>query len=434
MRKFFILFLFFFALLPLNSQVIINDYTVWGIPGGTTTFNPSGDLTVNDTLIIYGNLYLDIDEDLTISTSGVLIVIGDFDAKNKVDLGLGGYFIVTGDFNKNGGQGDITDNGGEMFIFDDTPEWGPGNQAPDVDFGDEEDIVNDPIFDFFEEIIDSICNISISGSTITNASCEGVADGAVNITVTGVINPPPVYSWSNGATSEDISGVVAGWYKVIVYKGFCFDVDSFEILTNPLPDDAGSISGATNVCIGSNVTYTVPAIANATSYVWSANNGATGTSTTNSITFTFPNSGATTISVYGVNACGSGVPSTLDISVNAAPAASIITGNTTTCTGNTGEVFTVTNNAAWAYSWSIEDNVGTIQGASNTNSITVNWKVNAEVFTGPYASDAQMIRTVTSTVNFNPANGCPAILEWEVTLYRLPETGPQYHIHNQWND
>ncbi len=346
---------------------------------------------------------------------------------------MGGYFIVTGNFNKVGAQGDITDNGGELYLFDDTPTWSNTPLPPDQ-YGDEEDIVDDPIFDFFEDIIDSICNLSITGSAITNASCEGVADGAINITVTGVVNPPPVYSWSNGLTSEDISGVVAGWYKVSVYKGYCFDVDSFEILTNPLPASAGVISGEQNVCIGSSETYTVPAIGNATSYVWSANNGATGTSTTNNITLSFPNSGPTVISVHGLNACGSGAASTLEVTVNASPAASIISGNTTTCAGNTGEVFSVTDNTAWTYSWSIEDNVGTIQGASNTNSITINWKTNSEIFIGPYINDTEMIRTVTTTVNFNPSTGCASTLEWDVTINRLPVTGPQYHIHNQWND
>ena len=65
------------------------------------------------------------------------------------------------------------------------------------------------------------------------------------------------------------------------------------------------------------VTYSVPSIANATSYIWTLPIGATGTSTTNTITINYGISAISgNITVKGINSCGNGAISTLAITVN----------------------------------------------------------------------------------------------------------------------
>ena len=94
---------------------------------------------------------------------------------------------------------------------------------------------------------------------------------------------------------------------------------------NP-PVAAGVITGTTSICQGQNsITYTVPEIDNATSYIWTLPTGATGASTTNSISVNYSSSAISgNISVKGHNDCSDGTSSSLSIEVNQRPATPIV--------------------------------------------------------------------------------------------------------------
>ncbi|MFN8359564.1 MAG: glycosyl hydrolase family 18 protein [Candidatus Kapaibacterium sp.] len=86
-----------------------------------------------------------------------------------------------------------------------------------------------------------------------------------------------------------------------------------------LPASAGAISGSAAVCAGQHgVTYSVPTIANATSYEWTLPPGASGASTTNSIVVSFASTSGN-ISVRGSNTFGYGASSSLPVTVNPLP-------------------------------------------------------------------------------------------------------------------
>ncbi len=138
------------------------------------------------------------------------------------------------------------------------------------------------------------------------------------------------YLWSTGATSKTLFVNQSGTYFVTTTSNGCSVTSANIIITvNPLPSAAGIITGNTTVCKEQNaVTYTVPSITDATSYIWTLPSGATGTSNTNSITVNY---GASAISgnvtLKGNNSCGDGAITTLAVTVNVKPATPTITLN-----------------------------------------------------------------------------------------------------------
>jgi len=80
--------------------------------------------------------------------------------------------------------------------------------------------------------------------TQNNISCFGLADGSIRI---GVINPSvtPVFTWSNGMTTDSISNLSSGTYNVTITVGSCHIYGSYVIL-EPTPIQVnGTVSNAT---------------------------------------------------------------------------------------------------------------------------------------------------------------------------------------------
>jgi hypothetical protein len=171
------------------------------------------------------------------------------------------------------------------------------------------------------------------------------------------------------------SSAVAGNIKVKGHNS-CGDgtESALAITVNDVPSAAGTISGNTIVYKGTSETYTVPAIAGATSYFWTLPTGVTGTSTTNSITVTIESTAVSgNIKVKGHNSCGDGVEKSLAITINDVTAG-VITGNISVCKGGT-ETYTVgTIAGATSYIWTLPTGA---TGTSSTNTISVTFSSTA---------------------------------------------------------
>lgn len=73
-------------------------------------------------------------------------------------------------------------------------------------------------------------SLSIANSSITNESC-GNGNGAVNVTVTGG-SSPYTFTWSNGATTEDLTGLSAGTYSLTLTDNTGCSVSQTYTLSN----------------------------------------------------------------------------------------------------------------------------------------------------------------------------------------------------------
>lgn len=110
------------------------------------------------------------------------------------------------------------------------------------------------------QISDTVGNAPPIGISLsnTNASCPNIDDGTIDLTVVGGI-PPYQYSWSNGTTTQDLSGLGVGIYTfVLTDSNACNRIDSISISAPPAPNVslsaqdllcASDSSGAINLAI-----------------------------------------------------------------------------------------------------------------------------------------------------------------------------------------
>ena len=133
-------------------------------------------------------------------------------------------------------------------------------------------------------------------STITDASC-GSANGAISVMGANGSSTNYTYLWSGGATTWNITGLVAATYSVTVTSGACSDSTNLTVIEVPTGAltittvavsptcNGGSDGSATATVIGGNTPYT---------YAW---NGGSTTNVANGL-----NAGNTTLNVTDV--CG----------------------------------------------------------------------------------------------------------------------------------
>ncbi len=154
------------------------------------------------------------------------------------------------------------------------------------------------------------CNITTSTS-VTDVLCHGASTGAIDLTVNNA-TAPVSYTWSNSATTEDLSGVGAGTYSVsIVDANGCTAEDTAEI-TEPATVVSGSVSvspsptiaghAANTIYLGygpQSVTLSATANGGTPGYTYSWSNGATTASTTVSPTSTT----MYTVTITDANGC-----------------------------------------------------------------------------------------------------------------------------------
>lgn len=204
----------------------------------------------------------------------------------------------------------------------------------------------------------------ISGA-VSHLSCYGNQDGAINLQVSGGMQPYN-YSWSHGASTGNVNGLPAGIYNVVVTDGLgCESLQSFEVMepiqlvvvTNSnMPDQNNAGVGSAQVSAqGGSIPYT---------YSWS--NGQSGAQLTG------VTAGNYTVTVTDANGCTAThqlVVTNQTVSENDPPTADFIVDQEMGCEGSTRSFINQCTGAPTSYQWEFEGGIPATSTEANPSGI-----------------------------------------------------------------
>ena len=208
--------------------------------------------------------------------------------------------------------------------------------------------------------------VTLTGSPAGGTfSGTGISGNTFNPPTAGVGGPYTItYTYTNGSGCTNFST------QQTTVTAAC--------TTPARPGTITTVGGTAKVCPGDVKSYSIVAVAGATSYTWSAPPGGTITAGqgTNLVTITYT-SGFTvgdSLRVTANNTCGSSQARALKINRNSnASTPSAITGTIYGVCNQSGIAYSVTNVAGVTYAWSWNVANATIVSGQGTNAITVNF-------------------------------------------------------------
>ena len=203
-----------------------------------------------------------------------------------------------------------------------------------------------------------------------SASATEICNDPVTLTVGSAYDS---YTWTGGATTQQISVDAAGTYYVTVTDNGCQATESITIAQSAqaTPTAAFTVTGATTLCSSGNLNITNQSV-NADTYLWTltnVTNGATQTSNDPEPNFSVSDDGTYNLNLVVSAICGSATANSQQLSVvtvASAPTIDVTADLTKTCSGDP-VVLTVTTNAS-SFQW-LEN--GTPIGATGSP-LTVN--------------------------------------------------------------
>lgn len=277
---------------------------------------------------------------------------------------------------------------------------------------------------------------SICGGTsaVMDGNTPGIGTGQWSV-VSGTggsfvdpTDPTTTFNGTNGTTYT---------LRWTITNGGCFSTDDVVIAFPLLPEQPDDFTmSSTIVCQGDeNVEYIVPNDPSVT-YTWGYDDGtgATIVGSGNSVTVDYANNATSgTLYVFTTNGCGDSDPREMDITVNEMPQLTITVDPLadTICDGETTRLEIDFTAGSGTYDFTITDGTNSedLSGITDdpyTYEKSLNWVDDGT----PDTDYIFIITTITDS------NGCSNINigNEAVKVFKIPETGPQYHISNDYGN
>jgi len=238
--------------------------------------------------------------------------------------------------------------------------------------------------DLYGSAVITVNDPPVLTATGTDLTCNGNNSGSIDLTVTGLASPFS-YSWTGpggfSAATEDVTGLAAGTYSVIVTDSKGCSSTTSVVLGQPTPLTLGNTGNISLLCFGStNGTGTFTASGGVPPYTFSnLINTAGATLNVASPNVTVSNASIGTITEQVTDANGCTASSTINITQPTQLALSATLSissdgafNINCFGGSTGSIIpSVTGGTApYSYSWSTLNGSGLVTGASSQTALT----------------------------------------------------------------
>ena len=278
---------------------------------------------------------------------------------------------------------------------------------------------------------------TIAGQNVQYSWNTGSGSGAILFSnnIGGPFTPGPFTTNTPDVYAQFGAPVASGYYVCVQGVNGCGSTNNKCQWVRGKVSVPGSIFGSEVACPNDVKNYVAAASAGATVYNWTLGGSATpvtsGQGTTN-VSVTFPPAFVSgQLCVTAALACGgssTSAPRCMQITKNPAMPGNFTAGPAKVCPGSTNVIFTVPNNPnVSSYSWTYPAGC-TVNGASNTNSLSLNFPANYSgappvcvTAVSPCGTSAAKCKTVGSFIPLIPsaiqgpsANICNSTVQFEV--------------------